>query len=268
MLVEFGVPSPVEVEVAVAPPGAPVATRRHLRHRRFNERIVVFSPSGAYLGQKSLGYDCGVATDPAGNLYVAEQNAGGSVHKLTPTGPAGHEGRRPLRGRPVPLPAGRRRRLRLVAKLSGAVPKIASEGGEEGETEYTVDNSETAAGPIAIDPISGHLFVTNPIATPRQRPIREFDVSGASPVLVSSTSRPAQSRASPLNGASGNIYVSREARQHRNLQTRRQPPVEPAPDPQVESGEGTVVSNPAGIECVGATGKSCEPNSKKAKWSP
>ena len=38
---------------------------------------------------------------------------------------------------------------------------------------------------------------------------------------------------------------------------------------KINEGSGTVVSNPAGIECTGESGKECEAlNSKKTKWSP
>ena len=213
------------------------------------------------MGQKSLGYDCGVATDSAGNLYVAQQNAGGSVHKLTPTGPATftESGAGPYAGAsgfPCQVAAGEG--FVYVAMLNGAVRKIASEGGEEGETDYVVDNPENGAGPIAIDPTTGHLFVTNPFGNAEgNRPVREFDVSGASPVLVSLTSLATPEQGIAADGASGDIYVTREG--HSNIEVYEQgaPPAEQPLTLEVNSGSGTTVSNPAGIECTGSTGKTC-----------
>jgi DNA-binding beta-propeller fold protein YncE len=250
-LIEFGAPSPFEVEVAVAPPGAPNAGDIYVTDG-YNERIVAFSSSGEYLAQKSFGYSCGVAVDPAGNVYVAEPYGGGSVHKLSPT--LVEEATYSVPG-PCQLAASEG--FVYATQGGGPVSKVASEGAEEGETEYTIDAATSSE--IAIDPVGGHLFLVKPGET--GRPIREYDVSGASPELLSSTqSATKEGWGVAVNGASDNLYVSRfEVASVETYSLASEPVIEGPPlTLNIEEGEGTVVSNPAGIECVGAAPTSCE----------
>lgn len=81
-------------EIAIAPPGAPGGTAGDIyvtesAANGFQGVIDVFDSSGTYLGQLTqangapFGESCGVATDPAGNVYVGE--FGGNVDRFVPT---------------------------------------------------------------------------------------------------------------------------------------------------------------------------------------
>jgi hypothetical protein len=79
-----------ENQIAVAPPGSPGATAGDIYVAEPNAPAIdVFASSGAYLGRiteaegSSIGEACGVATDPAGNLYVGTYP--GTVEKYVPS---------------------------------------------------------------------------------------------------------------------------------------------------------------------------------------
>lgn len=246
-LVEFGAPSAIEVEVAVAPPGSAGGTAGDIYVTdAFNGRIVVFAPSGKYLGKKSFGgVDSGVAVDPAGNVYVGSIYAN-AVHKLIPTGPASftESAASPYAiTNPLQLAAGGG--FVYATQAAGPVWKVASEGAEEGETEYTIDdNSANGNGEPAIDPASGHLFLVKP---GDNRPVREYDISGASPILVSSTLLASEGWGIAVDGAQSKLYATRAG--NPKIEVFNLLPEFELKIAKGGTGTGTVTSSPAGINC-------------------
>ena len=195
-----------EVEVAVAPPGSAGGTAGDIYVTdAFHGVIDVFESTGKYLGQKSFTFPCGVAIDPAGNVYVGDYEEG-SVHKLVPTAPATFTESAPSpfsTTHPCQVAAGQG--FVYATEFAGKITKFDSEGPEEGAEKYVVDS--TSHGAIGIDPVGGDLYTTNI----EGNQIDEFDVSGASAsTLVSTTPLTSKPQGVAVNGQSGNVYVTRE----------------------------------------------------------
>ncbi|HUC00189.1 MAG TPA: hypothetical protein VMS11_10220, partial [Solirubrobacterales bacterium] len=88
----LGLGAESENQIAIAPPGSPAGTAGDIYVAAVGAGIDVFAPSGEYLGRidniegtdaAPFGYVCGVATDPAGNLYVGDYSNG--IYKYVPT---------------------------------------------------------------------------------------------------------------------------------------------------------------------------------------
>jgi hypothetical protein len=81
-----------ENQIAIAPPGSPAGTAGNIYVLEsgafFPPRVDVFAPSGEFLGHldgTSGEFACGLATDPAGNLYLDYFNpSSGHVDKYVP----------------------------------------------------------------------------------------------------------------------------------------------------------------------------------------
>ena len=88
---EGGLNGFTEVQVAVAPPGSANGTAGDIYVTDAeNGRIVVFAPSGEYLGVKAISsYPCGVAVGPTGDVFVGSyEGTNEGVTKLEPSAPA------------------------------------------------------------------------------------------------------------------------------------------------------------------------------------
>jgi Divergent InlB B-repeat domain len=242
-----------ETEVAIAPPGAAGGTAGDIYVTdAFNEVVDVFAPSGEYIGQEALGYGCGVAVDPAGNVFVGDYY--GSVHKLTPSAPGSFTETGTFSSVEPCQVAAATGFVYAVQFSDGAGHKIDSEGAEEGETKYTV---ATGVSNVAIDPESGELFTTTPnIAA---HPIRGYDVSGAGEAtLTTSTPLAAAGRGVTVD-PSGNLYVTKDGSSNVAVYSlpeeeggptnKRTLTLTKSPDPAGGTGQGSVQSKPKGIKC-------------------
>ena len=202
-----------EVEVAIAPPGSPGGSEGDIYVTNAeNHEVDIFAPSGAFIAAKTLAsYPCGVATDAAGNLYVANREGPGGegIHKYTPTAPGSftESGASPYAVEFSCQLAAAGKGFVYAAQGFTGVQKVDSEGAEEGTIDYEVTSG---AGSIAINPKNGHLFATKPFDTPK-RPLEEYDVSGTTEAtLVSSTPLASEPHGVAVNGEN-DVFLTRES---------------------------------------------------------
>jgi hypothetical protein len=74
-----------EAEIAVAPAGSPGGTEGFIYLADNTTSITVFEPTGAKLGELESGEEtCGVATDPAGHVFVGSYPS--TIREFTPSG--------------------------------------------------------------------------------------------------------------------------------------------------------------------------------------
>jgi hypothetical protein len=204
-----------EVQVAVAPPGAGGGTAGDIYVTNAeNGEVDIFASSGKYLGDLGATYPCGVAVAPDGDVYVGDYEGGeeetGAVHKFVPsapdtfTNPANFESTEVCN---VAAGAGPTAGFVFATQYESQVTKIAGEGAEEGETQYTVGNPSGSNVTVAVDPVSGRVYTT-----PRQSgELLEFDASGASAAKqVSATSAGSAVHGIAVDEASGDVYLDRE----------------------------------------------------------
>jgi hypothetical protein len=212
--------------------------------------VDIFSSTGAYIGQLSASSDgplvepCGVAVDPTGHVWVGDFNeAGGSrAYKF---------GSPPVSGTTE---------LKITASqicnvAAGAGPtsnQVFLAGFSDTLTQYnsTTGASEGAVGgtnapPIAptVSPVSGHVYFGHSFGVGSE--VQEFDTSEATPVEVAQLTLASSATGIAVNGGTGVLYVARSGA----------PTVEAfAPAFTVDinrggTGQGTVSSTPAGIDC-------------------
>jgi hypothetical protein len=206
-----------EVEMAVAPSGSAGGTEGDIYvTNALVGTVSVFESTGKYIGQISAGFPCGVAVAPNGDVYVGDYTAE-QVHKLVPSAPGTFTNT-------ANFSAGNVCQVAAGTGSSGgylfAAPylrppvKIAAEGAEEGDSEYTVSTGENPVS-FSIDPATGDLYVASAgqsESTSAEQPfVKEYDVSGSTeanevppPIAVSSA---AQGVA--VDQSSGDTYVSR-----------------------------------------------------------
>ncbi|MGE5282503.1 MAG: NHL repeat-containing protein [Chloroflexota bacterium] len=249
--------SPIEAEVAVAPPSAGETAGDIYVTNAFNGEIDIFAPSGEYLGQESFGYPCGVAVDAAGTVYVGSYEANAAVYKMEPTAPGSlSEVAQFPTTTPCQVAAGYGPSAGYVfaTEYAGAVTKLDATTGEE---KYVV-NSGGLAGLISVDPGSGYLYVTDAGGTD----VTAFDVSGAGEATeVSNTTTSTVSLGVAVNGLSGDVYVAESLNEQ--VEVYAQPEEEPEPTSNRRTltvtksaggteGSGSVQSKPKGIKCGAA----------------
>jgi hypothetical protein len=181
--------------------------------------IDIFATDGSYLGQLSgytegpeaegaahlfekSGEPCGVAVDPAGNVYVGDFGVG--IHKFEPAADP------PVNGDSVAnfafsnsctLAAGSGATSGFVfpAHFVGSVAKLDSTTGVE---EYELNAASTRT--VSVDPATGHVYAAG------KDEITEFDPSGASGATeVSATQLIDQAQGVAVNESTGNVYVTR-----------------------------------------------------------
>jgi hypothetical protein len=218
---------PEEVQVAVDNSGGATDGNIYLAQSGATA-IDIFDEDGNSLGQLTeykagptaegaathFGAVCGVAVDPAGNLYVGEFGGGGNVHKYEPSGNP------PVTGdssanfpfeKVCTVAAGAEETEGFIfpAQLSnlpgpGRVAKLSSASGAE---QYTVDLG--VPGPtttVSVDPGSGHVLVA------LGGEVREYDASGASEALPLPPIATGGGRVNGIavNETTGNVYIARQ----------------------------------------------------------
>jgi hypothetical protein len=199
---------PSEVEVAVAPPGAAAGTEGDIYVTdALGEVVDIFAPSGEYIGQDSFGFPCGVAVDPAGEVFVGSYEREEAVYKLEPTAPGelSEVAQFPTTN-PCQLAAGAGPSAGYIfaAQFLHSPVKIASEGAEEGNPQYTVPSGEDTTS-FSVDPATGDLF------TASQTAVRDYDVSGSTEATEVTPPIPLASAALgvAVDENSGNTYIAR-----------------------------------------------------------
>jgi hypothetical protein len=242
-----------EVQVAIDNSGT--ATDGDIYLTNATKHVInIFAPEGAYLGQLTessegpLSEPCGVAVDSAGAVYVGDY--AGHIHKyanppvdgastdFAATHPCGvAAGAGPTAGSLFYDP---------YEGASGLIRINASSGAEEcalGSGGYRT---------LTVDPSSGHLYGGNASA------FNEW--SGECPESeVSSTTLASEAEGLAVNGSTGNVYVTRVGDSHVEVyEPLASGPEGPPLTLNIEEGTGTVVSNPAGLECTGEAPHSCE----------
>lgn len=184
-----------------------------------SDSVDIFSSAGAYLGQLTqyettpgspgtlspLLEPCGVAVDPAGNLFIGDFSA--KLHEYTPsTNPVSNtdNSANPAFSEAcnLALGAGPTAGSLFAQRFNGALFKLSTAG----ELKYEVSNLNTT---LAVDPGSGHLLTATGSA------VREYDASGASSA-TELHSLPAGSEVQGIaaEGSSGNLYLSRVGDSH------------------------------------------------------
>jgi hypothetical protein len=169
--------------------------------------IDIFGAEGSYLGQLtgssegSFTEPCGVAVDPAGNVYVGD--FGGSIHKFEPAAnppvngdnvanfPFAHACAVAAGGGPTDG-------FIFAAHFGEAAAKLDSTTGEE-KYEFGAESTAT----LAVNRADGHVF------TAQNMEVREFDASGASSATeLSSTQRFSETTGLAIDETSGNPFVT------------------------------------------------------------
>jgi hypothetical protein len=195
--------SPAEVQVTVAPPGAPFGFAGDIFVTdNANAEIDYFDREGNYLGQlHSSAESCGVSVAPDGDVLVGTFFEG--ISKFVPTGPGAFAA-------PTSIPstsacnlaagAGPTAGYVFATEFEGPVTKVDVEGAEEGQTDYTV--SEGPNRTVSVDPATGHVFVA------KSEEALEFDASG--PTAATQVSHIAlASAAEGVAAGEEQVYVAR-----------------------------------------------------------
>jgi hypothetical protein len=199
--------STFEAEVAVAPPSAGETAGDIYVTDALNQVVDIFASSGKYLGQQSFGYPCGVAVDSAGTVFVGSEEGEEAVYKLKPTSP-GHLSEVAQ----FPTTKGSCQVAAGFGPAAGSVFVAAEVGNltkldaETGALDYEVFSGKTFM--LSTDPVTGHLYAS--VGTAGSE-VKEFDVSGAAPVEISSTTLSQFVRGVGGNSATGGFYADRES---------------------------------------------------------
>ncbi len=196
-----------EVQVAIDNSGG--ATDGNIYVPQAGAKVVdIFASTGEYVGQLTESSEgvfaepCGVAVDPAGSVFVNDFS--GAIHKYEPgANPpenADNGANFAFEGScTLAAGAGPTDGFIFAAHFAGSLVKLDSTTGAE---VYEVDPGPTTT--VSVDPSSGHVY------TATETRIAEFDASGAAATVISSTPLASGGNGVAVNGATGNIYVSRE----------------------------------------------------------
>ncbi len=208
------------------------------------------SSSGAYFGL------LGMTVDGSGNVYVSDLYG---THKYEPSanpvensdnstsfGPAGTQmaaGRGPSAGA-------------LFGKFEnvfgGENFNYAKMNSSSGAIEYEIDAETSTAS--SVDPVTGYLYqATSKVAGHK---VNVWDASGGSLVEVGSTTLAEAAEGVAVNGSTGDVYVSHAGNTVEVYELVAGASEQPL-TLKINEGEGTVISNPAGITCTGSSGKEC-----------
>ncbi len=199
-----------EAEVAVAPPGAAGGTAGDIYvTNAFKGVIDIFSSTGAFVAERSVSsFPCGVAVDPAGNVFVGSyEGEKEGISKLIPSEP-GHfteSAKSPYKlatptTHPCQVAAGTG--FVYAAAFDEAISKIFSEGTEEGKTQYVFSAKLNIE--LALDPTSGHLYTAV-----QGQGVTEYDVSGATEATeVSETFAATGPEGVAVSAISGILFIA------------------------------------------------------------
>ena len=253
---------PTEIQVAIAPPGSAGSTAGDIYvTNALDEVIDVFAPSGEFLAEEALGFDSGVAVDSAGNVYVGDYYEG--IHKLIPSAPGSFT---EAAGSPfgpteignIAVGFGPSAGYVFALEFGGSgSPTVAKVEISSGETKYSISELPKKFAFPAVDPVSGYLYVGRVGAASE---VAAYDVSGASSAteVAAAPSIGSTPYGLAVNGSTEEIYVARQGQGNVSVyQPEEGGEVGPPLTTVIEQGSGTVVSNPAGIECTGSEGESC-----------
>jgi hypothetical protein len=194
---------PGENQVAVAPPGAPGGTAGDIYIARY-PNVQTYSPGGLILAGGSFGIPeaCGVATDPAGNVYIGAYPS--EIAKYEPsTNPPSETD--------------------LKGTSTAELPEICNVGvggaGEVYAANYAGQSGivklEGLEAPAAtqIDPTARTLAVdaeTGDLFADFESGFRQYDSTGAL-TLTAGTNRLSGSRGIAVNDDADTVYVGNEA---------------------------------------------------------
>jgi hypothetical protein len=159
-----------ENQIAVAPSGAPAGTSGDIYVANNESAIRVFSEAGAELGEIAQGGEtCGVATDPAGNLYAGVFPE--TINQFTPTTNP------PTAADKTPVVGAASIGLCNIAAdgLGNVYPANFGGGGLyklEGLSNSSSAQIDGSASTVAIEPTTNHVFAD------RRNEFREYDSVG------------------------------------------------------------------------------------------
>lgn len=159
-----------ETGISVAPAGSVGGSEGDIYATDAENGVVdVFAPTGAYLGQVSAGFGCGLDTSAEGALYVGDY--GGTVHQFTPTAPGQLTQAGSFAAEHVcQLAAGRAASggSVFVNEFLGRVLKFDS---SSGAVDYVVSGGEDRT--VAVDPTDGDVVLAS-----EGSELVEYDASG------------------------------------------------------------------------------------------
>jgi hypothetical protein len=199
---------PGEEELAVAPPGAPGGTTGNIYVAKPSV-VLVFAPNGAQVGELTTGgATCGVATDPAGHVFVSDfvslENPENlvAVREFTPTANA-----------PFAASEGKTSKAKFPGSCNVAVDGLGNfylpeYSGEvitkfEGIEDETGTLIKPGARTLAIDPASNDLYAD------RGNVIAQYSSAGTL-ISISGSGLLSESRGIAVKGG-GDIYVGNGA---------------------------------------------------------
>jgi hypothetical protein len=189
-----------EEELAVAPAGAPGGTAGDI-YAANNFVVKVYAPSGLELGQLSGGETCGVATNPAGHVFVGAYPS--TVTEYVPS---------------ANPPTNADESAASIAELPG-ICNVAADGlgtvyaanyngagiaRLEGLTDPSPSLIEPGGSSVAVDPSTNDLY------TARGAEVSQYSSSGT---LINSfrSERLSNSHGIAVNGTTGKVYVNGDA---------------------------------------------------------
>ena len=248
-----------ENQVAIAPPSAGETAGYIYVTDAANGVIDVFKPSGEYIGQESFGYPCGVAVDEAGTVFVGSYEGNKAVYKMeaNEAGELSELAEFPTPGFSegpclVAAGAGPSAGYVFAAEYLGAVRKLDASTGEE---KYVVFPGGEETYAFSVDPGSGYVYVAS------GEGVSAYDASGESEATeVTSTPLEASVLGVAIDGSSHDVYLTGGAFEYPFHVHVYSQPAEVTEQPltaRINQGSGTLVSNPAGIECSGAAITEC-----------
>lgn len=193
-----------EEELAVAPAGSPGGTAGDIYVAK-SSNVAIYSPSGTLLGELSGGETCGVATDPAGHVFVGVYPS--TIREYTPTAnPATNADQTDVSSAPI------QGICNLAADGLGNIFPVQFSGGVaklEGLHAGSAMPLDPSARSVAINPTTNDVFAnqTNAVAKYDSAGNLLFKFGETGPGAFSG------SQGVAVNGttaqpASGNVYVS------------------------------------------------------------
>jgi hypothetical protein len=185
-----------EEELAVAPAGAPGGTAGDI-YAATNSIVKVYAPSGAKLGEFGEGETCGVATDPAGHVFVGSYSS--TIREYVPSAnPVTDADKAPTTGTAeVGL-------CNVAADGLGHIYAANYNGGQLAKLTGIGDPSPVITQPggssLAIDPSSNDLLLD------RGDVVSQIDSSG-NPIANFGSGRLSNSHGVAISSGADEVYV-------------------------------------------------------------